>query len=95
MANLLLEAVTHVKNISKKKPTVKRILAHVNSVGANNWDESIAEKTLCFLHTKGILNDNYLQFWDGSPMDDSLTDFSPTDISLKFSRWTFPRRAVS
>ena len=39
MENLLLEAITHVKNISKKKPTVKRLLAHINSLGENNWDE--------------------------------------------------------
>ena len=59
MENLLLEAITHVKNISKKKPTVKRLLAHVNSLGKNNWDESAVEETLCILHTKGIINENY------------------------------------
>ena len=30
LENLLLEAIIHVKN-SKKKPTVKRLLAHINS----------------------------------------------------------------
>ena len=59
MENLLLEAITHVKNISKKKPTVKRLLAHINSLGANNWDESVVEETLCILRTKGIINENY------------------------------------
>ena len=57
MENLLLEAITHVKNISKKKPTVKRLLAHINSLGANNWDESVVEETLCILRAKGIIND--------------------------------------
>ena len=56
MENLLLEAITHVKNISKKKPTVKRLLAHINSLGANNWDESVVEETLCILRAKGIIN---------------------------------------
>ena len=59
MKNLLLEAITHVKNISKKKPTVKRLPAHINSLGANNWDESVVEETLCNLRTKGIINENY------------------------------------
>ena len=59
MENLLLEAITHVKNISKKKPTVKRLLAHINSLGSNNWDESVVEETLCILRTKGIINENY------------------------------------
>ena len=59
MENLLLEAITHAKNISKKKPSVKRLLAHINSLGANNWDESVVEETLCILRTKGIINENY------------------------------------
>ena len=59
MEKLLLEAIAHVKNISKKKPTVKRLLAHINSLGANNWDESVVEETLCILRTKRIINENY------------------------------------
>ena len=59
MENLLLEAIIHVKNIRKKKPTVKRIVAHINSLGANNWDESVVEETLCILSTKEIINENY------------------------------------
>ena len=52
MGNLLLEGITHVKKISKKKPTFKRFLAHINSLGTNNWDESVVEGTLCNLRTK-------------------------------------------
>ena len=59
MGNLLFQAITYVKNIGKKKPTVKRLLAHISSVRANNWDESVVEETLCILHTKGITNENY------------------------------------
>ena len=59
MENLLLEAITHVKNISKKKPTVKRLLAYINSLKANNWDELVVEETLSILRTKGIINENY------------------------------------
>ena len=59
MENILLEAITHVKNISKKKRTVKRLLAHINSLGANNWGESVDEETLCNMCTKGIINENY------------------------------------
>ena len=59
MESLLLEAITHVKNISKKKPTVKRLLAHINSLGANSCDKSVVEETLCILRTKGIINENY------------------------------------
>ena len=59
MKNLLLEAISHVKSINKKKPTVKRLLAHINCVGANNWGESVVEETLCNMRTKGIINKNY------------------------------------
>ena len=59
MENLLLEAIAHVKNISKKEPTIKRLLAHINGLGDNNWDESIIEETLCILRTKEIINENY------------------------------------
>ena len=49
----------YVRNISKNKPTVKRLLAHINSPGANNWDESVVEENLCILRTKGIINESY------------------------------------
>ena len=52
MGNLLLEGITYVKKISKKKPTVKRFLAHINSLRTNNWNESVVEETLYSLHTK-------------------------------------------
>ena len=55
MENLLLEAITYVKNISKKKPTVKRLLAHINRLGANNWGESVVEETLYNMRKKGIM----------------------------------------
>ena len=45
MKNILLEAITRVKNISKKKQTVKGLLGHINSLWANNWGESVVEET--------------------------------------------------
>ena len=92
--NLLLEAITHVKNISKKKPTVKRLLAHINSLGENNWDEQAVEETLCILRTKGIINENYkilmTNYTNTLTSDDQLletplvssTDDTPPDSNL-------------
>ena len=54
-----MQAITHVKNISKKKPTVKQLLAHINSLGANNCGESVVQETLCILRRKRIINENY------------------------------------
>ena len=79
MENLLLEAITHVKNISKKNPTVKQLLVRINSPGANNWDESIVEEILCILRTKGIINENYkiltTNDTNTSPCDDELLEW--------------------
>ena len=54
-----MQAITHVKNISKKKPTVKQLLAHINSLGAKNCGESVVQETLCILRRKRIINENY------------------------------------
>ena len=76
--NLLLESITHVKNISKKKPTVKQLLAPINRERVNNWDKSVVEETLCILRTKGIINENYkiLMINDTNtlPSDDDLLE---------------------
>ena len=80
MENLLLEVITHVKNIIKKKPTVKRLQAHINSLETNNWDESVAEETLCFLSTKEIINENHKILTTNDtntlPSDDELLETS-------------------
>ena len=62
MENPLSEAITpitYVININKKKPIFKRLMAHINSPGANNWDESVVRKTVSILRTKGTINENY------------------------------------
>ena len=89
MENLLLEAITHVKNISKKKPTVKRLLAHVNSLRVNNWRESVVEETLCNMRTKGIINEDYkiltTSDTNNPPSDEELLEtslVSSTDDTL-------------
>ena len=80
MENLLLEAITHVENISKQNQTVKRLLVRINSPGVNNWDESVVEEILCLciLRTKGIINENYkiltTNGTNTSPCDDELLE---------------------
>ena len=58
MENLLLEAITCVKNVSKKKLTIRQLLAHINILGASPWDESFVEGALCILCIKTIINEN-------------------------------------
>ena len=40
MENPWKEALTHVENISKKKPTVKWLLAHIYGLRANNFSNN-------------------------------------------------------
>ena len=76
-------------NLGKKKPTAKRLLAYVKSLGANNSDELVVEETLCILCTKGMINENYkiLTTNDTNTLssDDELLEIplvSSTDHSL-------------
>ena len=59
---MLFEAITHLKIVSKKKPIVKLLLAHINHLGTINWyevEEVVVEETPCILRTKGIINEAY------------------------------------
>ena len=47
MENQLVEAVNYIKKISKKKPSIDRLLAHINITTANNWDRVSVEDTVC------------------------------------------------
>ena len=90
--NILLEAITHVKSINKKKPTVKRLLAHINCVGANNWGESVVEENLCNMRTKGIINGNY-KILTTNDTNTFLSDDELLETPLVFSTddtWTHP-----
>ena len=73
MEILLLEAITRAKNISKKKPIAKRLLAHISSLGANDWGES--EGII-----KGIINENYKMLTTNDantlPSDDAILETS-------------------
>ena len=35
----LLEAIHHIKNVSKKRVTADRLLSHLKKIGAENWDQ--------------------------------------------------------
>ena len=58
MEKLLLEAINHIKDASKKKPTTERLLTYINKYSATNCDEATVEDTLCVLPTKNVIRDN-------------------------------------
>ena len=59
MENQIVEAINYIKNISKKKPSIYRLLAPINNTTANNWDRQFAEGTLYELRAKGITDDHF------------------------------------
>ena len=58
MESQILSAISHIKNISKKRPTNGRILSYLNKKGATNWDENTVKEVLCSLRAKNSLNSN-------------------------------------
>ena len=59
MENHIVEAMNHVKKISKKKPSIDRLLAHINNTTANNWDREFVEDTLYELCVKGVIDKHF------------------------------------
>ena len=57
MEKLLLEAINHIKNISKKKATTESLLTYINKSLATNCDEATMQDTLCILRTKNLIDE--------------------------------------
>ena len=53
-----MEAIKYVKKISKKKPSVHRLLAHINNNSANNLDREFVEDTLYELRAKSVIDEH-------------------------------------
>ena len=76
MENQIVEAINHIKKISKKKPSVDRLLAHINSTTANNCDREYVEDALCVLRANGAIDENFKILSDYnriSPANDETT----------------------
>ena len=59
MDTQMLEAINYIRNVSKKKVTIDRIVTYLNNAGASNWDKESVEANLKEMQTKGIINENY------------------------------------
>ena len=58
MKSQILSAISHIKIISKKRPTNEHLLSYLNKKGATNWDEKTVNEVLCLLCGKNLLNSN-------------------------------------
>ena len=72
MEKLLLEAINHIKSVSKKKNPQKQSPYLINKSSATNCDEATIQDTLCILRKKNLIGENLkllcennaLEIWD-------------------------------
>ena len=78
MEKLLPEAITHIKSVSKRKPTTERLLTYINKSLATNCDKVTVQDTLCILRTKNLIDKNVKLLSENNELvDDKI---SPTTI---------------
>ena len=56
MEGKILEAIYHVKSISKKKPSYKNILSYIQKSTASNIDLEVIEETVSGMSTEKIID---------------------------------------
>ena len=59
MENQILEAISHIKNVSIKSPTAEKILNHISKTSASNIDLKFVNETIKQLIAKNEINDNF------------------------------------
>ena len=59
MENQILEAISHIKNVSKTSPTVAKFLNHLSKTSASNIDLTFVSETIKQLIGKNKINDNF------------------------------------
>ena len=59
MENQVLEAIFHIKNVSKESPTAEKILNHISKTSASNIDLKFVNETIKQLIAKNEINDNF------------------------------------
>ena len=59
MEGKILEAIYHVKSVSKKKPSYKNILSYIQKSTASNIELEIIEETVSDMDTKKIIHKDF------------------------------------
>ena len=93
MEKLLPEAITHIKSVSKRKPTTERLLTYINKSLATNCDKVTVQDTLCILRTKNLIDKNVKLLSENNELvDDKISPASvpgapnmPTNDTNKIS----------
>ena len=77
MEKLLLEAITHIKSIIKKKPKMERLLTYINKYSATNCHEATIQDTLFILHTKNLIDENLKLLCENNKLVDGEISSTP------------------
>ena len=93
MEELLLEAINHIKNISKKKATTESLLSYTNKSLAKNCNEATIQDFLCILCTKNMIDQTLkLPYENNKLVDDEIlpaplpgTPYTPNKYRCKIS----------
>ena len=56
----MLEANNYIRNVSKSKLTIDKIVTYLNNAGASNWDKEPVQANMKKMQTEGIINDHFL-----------------------------------
>ena len=75
MEGNILEAIYHVKSISKKKPSYKNILSYIQKSTASNISLEAIEKTVSDMVTKKIIDKDF------KILNESCNSFTSPQIS--------------
>ena len=79
----MLEAINYIRNVSKKKVTIDKIVTYLNNASTSNWDKESVETNLKEIETKGIINENYkplvTNFVEETQISSQIDDFTSSD----------------
>ena len=86
MEGKILEAIYHVKSISKKKPCYKNILSYIQKSTASNIDLEVIEKTVSDMVTKKMTDKDFKRIKVLNESCDSFTTPQISDDDVETSR---------
>ena len=59
MKNQILEAISYIKNVSKKRPTAENVLNHISNTSVSDIDLVFVTETIKELIAKNTVNGNF------------------------------------
>ena len=79
----MLETIKYIRNVSKKKVTIDKIVTYFNNAGASNWEKKSVETNMKEMETEGIINENYkplvTDFAEETQISSQIDDFTNSD----------------